>query len=114
MGEALSAADLVVSRAGMGFMSEFMAMERPFVLVPLPESHQEENAGYFRREAGVPVLEKDATPEDFLKTVSAYLSDPKSWPGSIEKLRRLMPPKAAARVADIVLAVAERKRLPAA
>jgi len=112
MGEALAATDLIVSRAGMGFISELTVTEKPFVLVPMPDSHQERNAEYFHDQAGIPVLDKHVTPELFLRTVSGYLKDPRSWPGSVERLRRVMPQKAVSRFAEIVLAVGGRKPLP--
>jgi UDP-N-acetylglucosamine:LPS N-acetylglucosamine transferase len=83
-------------------------METPFILVPLPDSHQEANARYFEEQVGVPLLDKRTTPEIFAKTVIGYLRDPKSWPGSIERLRRVMPPKAVSRFADMVLGRARR------
>ena len=41
---AYSAADLVVSRAGMGSISECVALEKPLILIPIMNSHQEKNA----------------------------------------------------------------------
>lgn len=55
MGELLSAADLVVSRAGAGTLAELMRCETPAVLVPYPQAaddHQRANAEYFEREGG--------------------------------------------------------------
>ena len=109
-GEALAAADFVVSRAGMGFISELVAMEKPFLLIPLPDSHQEKNAEFFNREAGIPVLGKKVTPEEFFRAVSGYLQDPRSWPGSIEKLRALVPANATRRLSEIVLGLDVSKK----
>ena len=47
MNAAYSAADLVVSRAGAGSISEFCLLEKPVILVPSPnvaEDHQTKNA----------------------------------------------------------------------
>ena len=47
MEDAYSAADLVISRAGAGSISEFCLLEKPVILVPSPnvaEDHQTENA----------------------------------------------------------------------
>lgn len=40
---ALTAADLIVSRAGFGAISEFAALKKAVILVPLPDSPQEAN-----------------------------------------------------------------------
>jgi UDP-N-acetylglucosamine--N-acetylmuramyl-(pentapeptide) pyrophosphoryl-undecaprenol N-acetylglucosamine transferase len=44
MSTALAAADVVVSRAGFGAISELAALSKPTILVPLPDSPQVLNA----------------------------------------------------------------------
>ncbi len=57
MASVLSAADLVVSRAGAGSLAEFVACRVPAILVPYPfaaDNHQEANAKFFREKgAGI-------------------------------------------------------------
>lgn len=53
--ELLSAADLVVSRAGAGTLAELVRCETPAILVPFPhaaDDHQRANAAYFERQGG--------------------------------------------------------------
>ena len=55
MGELMSAADLVVSRAGAGTLAELIRCETPAILVPYPhaaDDHQRANAAYFERQGG--------------------------------------------------------------
>ncbi len=55
MGELLSAADLVVSRAGAGTLAELIRCETPAILVPYPQAaddHQRANAAFFERQGG--------------------------------------------------------------
>lgn len=55
MGEVLSAADLVVSRAGAGTLAELIRCETPALLVPYPQAaddHQRANAEFFERQGG--------------------------------------------------------------
>lgn len=40
---AYAASDIVVSRAGMGALTELAAVAKPSILVPIPQSHQEAN-----------------------------------------------------------------------
>ena len=42
--DAFAAADVVVSRAGMGTILELIGLQKPAVLIPIPASHQVENA----------------------------------------------------------------------
>ena len=69
---AIVAADVVVSRAGVGAISEFAALRKAVIFVPLPDSPQEGNV----RALGNACLSVDAKMED--------------WHGVIlEKIRRL-------------------------
>lgn len=55
MAELMSAADLVVSRAGAGTLAELIRCETPAILVPYPhaaDDHQRANAAYFERQGG--------------------------------------------------------------
>lgn len=55
----LSAADLVVSRAGAGSIAEIIACQAPAILVPYPhaaDNHQEANARYLEQGGGCIVL----------------------------------------------------------
>ena len=43
-----SASDIVVSRCGMGVLSELSYLGKPSILIPIPDSHQEDNAQIFK------------------------------------------------------------------
>ncbi len=49
----LSVADLVISRAGLGAITELSYLEKQAFLVPLPNSHQEENAPQEAKKFGI-------------------------------------------------------------
>src|SRR5207302_4658058 len=62
MAELLSAADLVVSRAGAGTLAELIRCETPAILVPYPQAaddHQRANAAFFERQGGGIVVEQE-------------------------------------------------------
>ena len=46
MGDLLACADVVMTRAGMGILGELAALRKDTILVPLPNSHQLENASW--------------------------------------------------------------------
>ena len=56
MKDALAAADLVVSRAGLCALSEFSALGKPALIIPIFNSHQEENAAFYEKEGAVMVI----------------------------------------------------------
>lgn len=63
--EVLSAADLVVSRAGAGTISELVRCRAPSVLIPYPyaaDNHQWENARFLEREGGAIVVDEKNMP----------------------------------------------------
>ena len=71
VGELLSAADLVVSRAGAGTIAELIRCETPAILIPYPhaaDNHQEANARYFEQQGGGLVIGQE-TMSDLLREV---------------------------------------------
>jgi UDP-N-acetylglucosamine--N-acetylmuramyl-(pentapeptide) pyrophosphoryl-undecaprenol N-acetylglucosamine transferase len=59
--ELLSAADLVISRAGAGTLAELVRCETPAILVPFPhaaDDHQRANAEFFERQGGGLVVDQ--------------------------------------------------------
>jgi UDP-N-acetylglucosamine--N-acetylmuramyl-(pentapeptide) pyrophosphoryl-undecaprenol N-acetylglucosamine transferase len=61
--ELLSAADVVISRAGAGTLAELIRCEAPAILVPFPRAasdHQRANAAFFERQGGGLVVEEAA------------------------------------------------------
>lgn len=67
MAAAYSAADLVISRAGAGSISEFCLLQKPVILVPSPnvaEDHQTKNAlALVNKDAALYVKDSEATPK---------------------------------------------------
>ncbi|HCM45244.1 MAG TPA: hypothetical protein DIS54_00185 [Candidatus Veblenbacteria bacterium] len=101
----LVAADLVITRAGMGVLTELSALSKPAVVVPIPDSHQQDNADYFAKRGGVILIpQEELTPGRLLATVSELLGDNEQRNNLGKQLKQLLPPGAAGRVADLVTA----------
>src|SRR3954464_5097611 len=63
VGVLLSAADLVLSRAGAGTIAELVRCETPAILIPYPhaaDNHQWANATYFEQQGGGVVVPEDS------------------------------------------------------
>lgn len=105
-GAALSAADLVVARAG-GSVWEMAAAGKPALLVPYPHAtadHQAKNARYFEAEGGaVVVREADL---DLRRQVEELLAAPAALARMGAAMRRLARPDAADVVAEELLRLA--------
>jgi len=77
MAELMSAADLVVSRAGAGTLAELIRCETPALLVPYPQAaddHQRANAAWFEAQGGGLVVPQDRLAE-LLPAVLAAIGD---------------------------------------
>jgi len=87
----LSAADLVVARAGAGSLAELARIGTPSVLIPFPQSaddHQRANAAYFEAQGGGLVLEQTRIGE-LTELAISLLGDPVRLAGFRDGLARL-------------------------
>lgn len=71
-----AAADVVVTRAGMAYLSELAVLKKPIIAVPLPHSPQEANAAVLQAHEAALVLRQEAlTPDILAATVRKLLAD---------------------------------------
>ena len=110
MGDALSAANIVVSRAGAGSISEFALLGKAVILVPSPnvsEDHQTKNAmALVDKDAAIYVADKDVKEELIDKAIETVKNETKIalLEANIEKMGK---PNAASEIADEVLKLAD-------
>ncbi len=112
--DALAVADLVVGRAGSSTLAEVTALGLPMVVVPYPHAagHQRANAEVLASAGAARLVEDDAFDADALLAAAAILDDPTAHVTMAAAARELGRPGAADAVADLVMAVAERRALP--
>lgn len=71
-----AAADLVICRAGMATLSELAALSKTAIVVPIPNSHQENNAKALAKAGAAVVLEETKlSGEKLAKVVGELLED---------------------------------------
>jgi UDP-N-acetylglucosamine--N-acetylmuramyl-(pentapeptide) pyrophosphoryl-undecaprenol N-acetylglucosamine transferase len=106
----MTAADLVVSRAGASTLAELTILGTPMVLVPLPtaaDDHQRKNAVALARAGAAEVIEeRELSGERLASLVVALAGDPARRERMAQAARGLGRPDAAARVADRIAALA--------
>jgi len=111
MAEALSQADLVVSRAG-GTVAELAAAGRASILIPLPsasDNHQLANARVLANVGGARILEQhDLNPSRFYQAIVELLDSPSALTAMETNARKIFIPDAAKRIAGLVLELARR------
>lgn len=111
---ALAAADLVVGRAGSSTLAEVAAFGLPFVVVPYPHAgaHQRANAVELVGAGAAQLVEDEAFDADALVAAVGLLDDPARHAAMAAAARSQARPGAADAVAEILLALAERRPLP--
>ena len=74
MAKVFMAAQIVLSRAGMGVLTELSYLRKPAILIPIPDSHQEENAQIFKDNEAALVLDQNKLDkEKFIKNIKNLL-----------------------------------------
>ncbi|MDR3227066.1 MAG: undecaprenyldiphospho-muramoylpentapeptide beta-N-acetylglucosaminyltransferase [Prevotellaceae bacterium] len=108
---AFAAADIIVSRAGAGTISELCIVAKPCILVPSPnvtEDHQTKNAMALANEnAAVKINDEDA-PNDLIDTVLQLFGDEKRMSELGENISKLALPDAADNIVDEILKLIEK------
>lgn len=112
MGAAYRAADLVISRAGAGSISEFCLIGKPVILVPSPnvaEDHQTKNAmALVNKDAALYVKDAEA-PDTLLKLAIDTVNDNQKIEALSTNIKKLALPDSASIIADEVIKLAEGK-----
>jgi UDP-N-acetylglucosamine--N-acetylmuramyl-(pentapeptide) pyrophosphoryl-undecaprenol N-acetylglucosamine transferase len=100
----LAASSLVISRAGMGTLTELATLGKPSLIVPLPGSHQRANAQAFARLGAIEVADQETlTPVSVADRVLGLLADEPRRVRLGEAIAASMPRDAADRIAGVIL-----------
>ena len=108
MATALSAANLVVARAGASILGEFPALGLPAILVPLPISgqHQLPNARYLADRGAAVIVADELMGHDLQAVVTDLLNHPDRLAEMSQASANLSQPDAASHLAQILLDLA--------
>ena len=80
--DAYAAADLVISRAGSNVLAELAALKKAAIVVPLPKTHQEQNADYLHDHGILTMSQESLEPEIFAAMIEENIFN-------LEKLQKL-------------------------
>ncbi len=113
--ERMATSQLVISRAGASTVAELMAIGRPCILVPLPhalDNDQLENATRLQEGGGGwCIRQSDLTPERLAQELEHLLTAPDALANAAAKAKALATPDAVAKLADLVEALVQGKRV---
>ena len=110
MASAYAVADLVISRAGAGSISEFCLLGKPVILVPSPnvaEDHQTKNALALVKKNAAIYIKDDEARQTLLPRAIALVQEPLQLKELSDNILTLAKPNAAMDIAREVLALAE-------
>lgn len=103
MAEALQRADVVVCRAGLGTLSELAVLGKPTIVIPIPQSHQEQNARYFaERQAILKVEQNGLTPQRLTQHIVNLLHNSAQQAALAKAFQRCNPVDAAKKLAQLI------------
>lgn len=112
MNRAFQVADVIISRAGAGTISELCLVGKPVILVPSPnvaEDHQTSNARALTdRQAGVLVTDRDAERE-LVRTAIALVHDEEKKRALSEHIKKFAIEGSSDLIADEVIKLLEKK-----
>ncbi|MBI5254250.1 UDP-N-acetylglucosamine--N-acetylmuramyl-(pentapeptide) pyrophosphoryl-undecaprenol N-acetylglucosamine transferase [Candidatus Falkowbacteria bacterium] len=76
LADVYAAADLVITRAGLSTLTELAFLAKPTIIVPIPDSHQENNAAYFSKlNAAIYWKQKELDENEALAQIKSLLNN---------------------------------------
>ena len=106
MNEALNKADIVVSRAGLGSISELSILAKPIILIPY-EGIQEENARYLEhKNAAIVYNQNNLTSEKFTKKIKELLDNSEKQKSLSHHIRSINKSNASQTIAEEITKLA--------
>jgi len=103
MPDAMKLADIVITRAGISTISELSALGKVSVVVPMPGSHQEDNAALLKDHSAAVVLGPDEfTAEELPRIINSLKFNVARQKLLAENISGIMPHDAASRIAQII------------
>jgi len=101
--EAMTIADIVVTRAGLATITELAVLGKPIIIIPIPHSHQEDNASYFaNHQAAIYLKQNNLTPEKLDFEIKKLLADQHKMQMLARNIKKINKPHAAETLAKIV------------
>ena len=113
MGAALAATDLVISRAGASCLGEYPLFGLPAILVPYPHAwrYQKVNADYLTNRGAAVILEDQVLNEELMNTLTVLMDNPNKLRSMRAAMFELSHPRAAEKIASMLVELAGEKRL---
>jgi UDP-N-acetylglucosamine--N-acetylmuramyl-(pentapeptide) pyrophosphoryl-undecaprenol N-acetylglucosamine transferase len=101
--KAYAITDVVVSRCGMGTLTELSYLGKPAILIPIPDSHQEDNAKvFYQLKAAIVLDQNELTPENFVSNIKKLVYDSQLRNKLRNNIKQIIKPGANKEIAKII------------
>ncbi len=97
----MSVSDIVVSRPGLGTLTELSALKKVSILVPMPNSHQEDNAEACANAGAAIYIEQKDLDNKLVRTISELLTDDSRMTELKSKMAMIIKSGAADTIVDL-------------
>lgn len=88
-------ANLVISRAGLGTITELFALQKPAIIIPMPNSHQEKNAQFLAdKKAAIVKEQANFNYSDLIKILFEFKKNQQLAKDLQANISKIMPDKA--------------------
>lgn len=108
----MQASSLIVSRCGLGTLTEISALKKPAILIPMPNSHQEDNANLFKeKEAALVMEQKDLNSIKFVSLIKDVFQDKNKLNALKENVSLIMKKNATSEITSLINGLIEKQRI---
>jgi len=109
MKDAYTIADVIIGRGGFVTITEIAALAKPAVLLPIPNTHQEENVKMLAEKRGAVILDQDkVNGMDLAHIIRELLEKPEVGRYLGRQLHKLIPPALPEKIIELVEQLAEK------
>ncbi|MFA6587762.1 MAG: glycosyltransferase [Patescibacteria group bacterium] len=98
-----AAANFIVSRAGSNALAELVALKKPALIVPLPNTQQEKNAEYLHACGGLVISQDKLEPEIFAKIIAENILNPEKLEILSRNIANIWQTDGADKIAELIL-----------
>lgn len=103
MALAYAVADIVICRAGISTITELSQLSKAAIVVPIPDSHQEDNAAFlWEKKAAIVLDQTELSIDQFMKVFKDLLFKQEERLALTRAIARLTPQEATVKVVDII------------
>jgi UDP-N-acetylglucosamine--N-acetylmuramyl-(pentapeptide) pyrophosphoryl-undecaprenol N-acetylglucosamine transferase len=107
----MSIASLVISRCGLATLTELCELEKPAILIPMPDTHQEDNAAVFKKaEAAIVLNQKTLSAEELISEIREVLSNKNKANKLSLNIGKIMKSDATENMADLIEEILASKK----